>query len=186
MDILNKTDSIVNRVKQKIFNIINVMGNMGPETFVFTRFDNIVFKLYNVVDKGGIVMDLKDILIKYREDNKISQRELARRSGLSNAQISILEYGINKQTGRKPTPDIITMKKLADGMGMSLQSLFDMIGNSEFVSLNTRKDNYPIVIPNTDRFLRIMASMEPQDYETIMRIYTKTYKRMKEAGEIDI
>lgn len=136
--------------------------------------------------KGVIVMDLKDILIKYREENRISQRELARRSGLSNAQISILEYGKNRQTGRKPTPDIITLKKLADGMGISLQSLLDMIGDSEFVGLNTRKDNYPIVIPNTDRFLRIMASMTPEDYETIMRIYTRTYNRMKENGEIDI
>ena len=131
-------------------------------------------------------MDLKDILIKYREENKISQRELARRSGLSNAQISILEYGKNKQTGRKPTPDIITLKKLADGMGIPLQTLFDQIGDSEFVSLNTRQDSYPIVIPNTDRFLRIMASMTPQDYETIMKIYTRTYERMRAAGEIDI
>ena len=131
-------------------------------------------------------MDLKDILTNYRAEHKISQRELARRSGLSNAQISILEYGVNKQTGRKPVPDIITMKKLADGMGMPLQDLFEMIGDSEFVHLNTRPDNYPIVIPNTDRFLRIMASMDPQDYETIMRIYTKTYNKMKANGEIDI
>ena len=131
-------------------------------------------------------MDLKDILIKYREENKISQRELARRTGLSNSQISILEYGMNRQTGRKPVPDIITLKKLADGMGITMQALLDQIGNSEFVSLNMRKDEYPIVIPNTDRFLRIMTCMEPQDYETIMRIYTKTFNRMKEAGEIDI
>ena len=131
-------------------------------------------------------MDLKDILIKYREENKISQREFARRSGLSPAQISILEYGKNKQTGRKPVPDIITLKKIAYGMGIQLQSLFEMIGDSEFVHLNTRQDNYPIVIPNTDRFLRIMASMTPQDYETIMKIYTRTYDRMKKAGEIDI
>lgn len=131
-------------------------------------------------------MDLKDILVKYREENRISQRELARRSGLSNAQISILEYGKNKQTGRKPTPDIITLKKLADGMGITLQTLLDTIGDSEFVGLNTRQDAYPIVIPNTDRFLRIMASMTPEDYETIMRIYTRTYNRMKENGEIDI
>ena len=131
-------------------------------------------------------MDLKDILIKYREENRVSQRELARRCGLSNAQISILEYGKNKQTGRKPTPDIITLKKLADGMGMQLQSLLDMIGDSEYVGLNTRKDSYPIVIPNTDRFLRIMSCMTPEDYETIMKIYARTYNRMKENGEIDI
>jgi len=131
-------------------------------------------------------MDLKDILINYREDNRISQREFARRCGLSNAQISILEYGKNKQTGRKPTPDIITLKKIADGMGITLQTLLDMIGDSEYVGLNTRKDEYPIVIPNTDRFIRIMASMSPEDYETIMKIYTRTYKRMKDSGEIDI
>lgn len=131
-------------------------------------------------------MDLKEILINFRTENKISQREFARRCGLSNAQISILEYGKNKQTGRKPTPDIITMKKLADGMSISLQSLFEMIGDSEYVGLNTRTDNYPIVIPNTDRFLRIMASMTPEDYETIMKIYTRTYNRMKKNGEIDI
>lgn len=131
-------------------------------------------------------MDLKDIIIKYREENRISQREFARRSGLSNAQISILEYGKNKQTGRKPTPDIITMKKIADGMGITLQSLLEMVGDSEYVGLNTRNDSYPIVIPNTDRFLRIMASMTPEDYETIMKIYTRTYDRMKKNGEIDI
>ena len=131
-------------------------------------------------------MDLKDILVEYRKEHKISQRELARRSGLSNAQISILEYGVNKRTGRKPTPDIITLKKLADGMGITLQSLLDQIGSSEFVSLNTRKDAYPIVIPNTDRFLHVMAAMTPEDYDTIMRIYKRTYERMRDAGEIDM
>ena len=151
-----------------------------------TSFDSAFALMYNQIARRRIVMDLKDILIQYREENRISQRELARRCGLSNAQISILEYGKNKQTGRKPTPDIITLKKLADGMGITLQSLLDSIGDSEFVGLNTRQDSYPIVIPNTDRFLRIMASMTPEDYETIMRIYTRTYNRMKERGEIDI
>ena len=131
-------------------------------------------------------MDLKDIIINYRTENRLSQREFARRCGLSNAQISILEYGKNKQTGRKPVPDIITMKKIADGMGIQLNALFEMIGDSEFVHLNTRQDQYPIVIPNTDRFLRIMAAMTPEDYEQIMKIYTRTYDRMKKNGEIDI
>ena len=129
---------------------------------------------------------MKDIIIQHRAEHRISQREFARRCGLSNAQISILEYGKNKQTGRKPTPDIITLKKLADGMGITLQALLEMIGDSENVGLNTRPDSYPIVIPNTDRFLRIMASMTPEDYETIMEIYTRTYDRMKKNGEIDI
>ena len=131
-------------------------------------------------------MDLKDIIINFRTENGISQREFAKRCGLSNAQISILEYGMNKHTGRKPTPDIITLKKISDGMCIPLQSLLDQIGSSEFVSINTRRDAYPIVIPNTDRFLRIMAHMAPEDYEKIMEIYTRTYDRMREEGEVDI
>ena len=131
-------------------------------------------------------MDLKDIITEYRLENKISQREFARRCGLSNAQISILEYGINKRTGKKPVPDIVTISKLAEGMGMSAHDLMEKIGDSEYVGTNIRKDAYPIVIPNTDRFIHIMANMDPKDYETIMRIYTNTYNRMKENGDIDI
>ena len=32
----------------------------------------------------------------------------------------------------------------------------------------------------------IPFTMSPEDYETIMKIYTKTYQRMKDSGEIDI
>lgn len=131
-------------------------------------------------------MDLKNVLIQYRTENKISQREFARRSGLSPAQISILEYGMNKQTGRKPVPDITTLKKIANGMQITLQTLLEMIDDNELVGIHTRSDSYPIVIPNTERFLKVMANMTPADYETIMEIYTRTYDRMKANGEIDI
>jgi transcriptional regulator with XRE-family HTH domain len=130
-------------------------------------------------------MDLKDILIQYRKEHNISQREFARRSGLSNAQISILEFGMNKQSGRKPTPDMNTYKKIAEGMGISLQTLFKKIGDSEIVNLDSRDDSYPIVIPDSERFSKIVTYMTPEDYETVMEIYTKTYNRMKAEGVID-
>ena len=81
-------------------------------------------------------MDIKDVLLKYREENNISQRELARRCGLSNSLISILEMGVNPQTGKKMSPDLETYKKLADGMGITVQELFEMLDENEMVSMS--------------------------------------------------
>lgn len=80
-------------------------------------------------------MELCEILTDFRRKEKISQREFARRSGLSNSLISILEMGVNPQTGKKPTPDIDTYKKIADAMGIKVHALFRMIGNSELIDI---------------------------------------------------
>ena len=81
-------------------------------------------------------MELKEAIIKFRQENKISQREFARRCELSNSLISILEMGVNPQTGKKMSPDLATYKKIANGMGISLQVLFEMIDDDELVSLS--------------------------------------------------
>lgn len=81
-------------------------------------------------------MELKNVIKKFREDNKISQREFSRRCNLSNSLISILEMGINPQTGKKMSPDLVTYKKLAAGMGMSLQYLLESLDDTELISLS--------------------------------------------------
>lgn len=82
-------------------------------------------------------MEIKDIILNFRKENKISQREFARRCELSNSLISVLEMGINPQTGKKNSPDLITYKKLASGMGITLQDLLDMLDDSEVISLRS-------------------------------------------------
>ena len=133
-------------------------------------------------------MELRDFILNYRRENKISQRELARRAGLSNSLISIIENGINPQTGKKMVQDLGTYKKLADAMGMSINDLIDKIDDAEIVSLkSTYRDlaAEPIIIPDSEMFVNIVRHMEPSDYETVMEIYDKTYKRMKKQGLID-
>lgn len=61
-------------------------------------------------------MKLSDIIRTYREKNGLSQREFARRCGLSNSLISILEKGYNPQTGNAVDPDSRTIRRLAEGM----------------------------------------------------------------------
>ena len=70
-------------------------------------------------------MELKEILTNYRKENDLSQREFARRCGLSNSLISILEMGKNPQTKKKMAPDLDTYRKLANAMGISVQKLFE-------------------------------------------------------------
>ena len=72
-------------------------------------------------------MKLGDLIRSYRESHDISQRQFALRCDLSNGYISILEKGINPNTQRPVTPTIPQLKKLADGMGISLSELFEQV-----------------------------------------------------------
>lgn len=70
-------------------------------------------------------MKLSSMIKQYREENKLSQREFAKLCGLSNSLISILEMGVNPQTGKEMEPDMRTYRRIADGMGISTEALFD-------------------------------------------------------------
>lgn len=83
-------------------------------------------------------MKLGDLIREYRLEHDCSQRQLAIACGLSNGYISILEKGINPNTGRPVTPTIPQLKKLASGMGMTLMELLDNV------------DDMPIDIGSTD------------------------------------
>lgn len=53
----------------------------------------------------------------HRKINKFSQMELSEQSGVSQAQISAIEIG------NKPNPGIVTIKKLADALNVSVDEL---------------------------------------------------------------
>ena len=72
-------------------------------------------------------MNLGDLIRVYREAHDLSQRQFAARCDLSNGYISILEKGVNPNTGKPVTPTIPQLKKLADGMNISLSELFDRV-----------------------------------------------------------
>ena len=81
-------------------------------------------------------MTLSEMIKQYRKAKDISQRDFARNCGLSNSLISILEMGVNPQTGKKPQPDLDTYRKIAIGMNRSVQELFADLGDSETVNIS--------------------------------------------------
>lgn len=86
-------------------------------------------------------MKLSEMIKYYRSVNQISQRELARRCGLSNSLISLMEMGVNPQTGKEMSPDLETYRKLASGMQMTVQKLFEQLGDDATVKLSGTQEN---------------------------------------------
>lgn len=80
-------------------------------------------------------MKLHDAIIKFRMEQGLSQREFAKRCNLSHNTIHLLEKGVNPKTGKPLIPDTITYKKIADGMGITMDELFTTLDQTEYVSL---------------------------------------------------
>lgn len=82
-------------------------------------------------------MKLHDAITKFRTEQGLSQREFAKRCNLSHNTIHLLEKGINPRSGKPLVPDTITYKKIANGMGITMDELFTTLDQTEYVSLGT-------------------------------------------------
>ena len=69
-------------------------------------------------------MTLRELVITYRNEKGMSQRQFAAACGLSNGYISMLEKNVNPKTGLPVTPSLPALKKIAMGMGLTLNDLF--------------------------------------------------------------
>ena len=78
-------------------------------------------------------MTLGEYMVSFREDHKLTQRQFANMCDLSNTYIKVIEENYNPKTGKPPVLSLATIRKIAVGMGMSLQSLTDIIEN-DYVS----------------------------------------------------
>ena len=80
-------------------------------------------------------MRLSEIIIDYRNRMQISQREFSRRCGLSNSYISFIEKEMNPRTGKPIVPTIEQYHKIAEGMGLTVHQLFEMLDENSPVDL---------------------------------------------------
>lgn len=99
-------------------------------------------------------MKLRDLIKNYRDTHDLSQRQFANQCNLSNGYISILEKGVNPRTGKPVTPTIPQLKKLADGMAMTLNELFERVDDMP-VSLDLTGIKNIVPFPETERKPRV-------------------------------
>lgn len=122
-------------------------------------------------------MKLSEIIRNYRYDNDMSQREFAKRCGLSNSYISFIEKELNPKTGKPLVPTIEQYGNIARGMGITLQRLFEMLDKDSPVSLavysHSRNEEPPDNQPLTNE-ARIISGgvdkMPPEKREQALKI----------------
>ena len=81
-------------------------------------------------------MKLSNILKEHRNRLQISQREFARRCGLSNSYISFIENEYNPRTGKPIVPTLEQYQKIASAMGITVHALFEQLDEDSPVDLH--------------------------------------------------
>lgn len=68
-------------------------------------------------------MTIGELISIYCDEQAISFRQFAERSGLTSGYISMLVNNRNPKTGKPPVPTVKTYQKIADAMGMTMNDL---------------------------------------------------------------
>lgn len=74
-------------------------------------------------------MDIGNRLREIRQSHELSQRELAKRAGVTNGTISLIEQN-------RVSPSVSSLKKVLDGIPMSIADFFTLVDGHETVRSN--------------------------------------------------
>lgn len=111
-------------------------------------------------------MTLKELIIEYRNDHGLSQRQFATACGLSNGYISMLEKEMNPNTKLPVTPTLPKLKQLASGMGMSLTDLLVKVDDMPVELILDDADSKKLVPEIEDELdaeiMKIISGLTPE------------------------
>lgn len=123
-----------------------------------------------IKEKGGIMSENKlgRIINDARSKLGISQRELARRSGVDIAEISRIESGARKK------PNVLSLSKIAHVLSVSNDELMKSCGYSdEEINIYNNRKYSNFFIGDKNKFIRSMEEIIlNQRYEAIIKKYT--------------
>lgn len=127
-------------------------------------------------------MKLSNVIIDYRNRMQISQREFARRCGLSNSYISFIENEYNPRTGKPIVPTLEQYQKIASCMDMTLHHLFEILDEDSPVDLHS--SSKPSSIFHEDSRVQIVSDMmkkmsdeQKEQIVAIVRAYASTQRK---------
>lgn len=112
-------------------------------------------------------MTLSELIIEYRNEHGISQRQMASQCRLSTGYISLIEKGTNPQTGKPMVPTLAVLNKLAKGMGITLDELLSVC------------DDMPVDISATEK--TVLDEKDGLDIEIAEIILSLSESKKQEA-----
>ena len=118
---------------------------------------------------GKRVSDFQHRFSQLVEESGKSLLQLSKEIHISNQALSTWRTG--QRTPKEPT-----IVAVADFFNVNVGWLlgFDVV----------KKANRHIIISNSELFRKIIMGMEPEDYETVMKIFEKTEYNMRMRGEL--
>lgn len=137
-------------------------------------------------------MTLGDILKQYRIDNNISMDEFVKKSSLSKGYISMLENNINPRNNKPIAPTLPTIRKVAIGMNMDIDTLLKKLDSCQEISLqndtsisNNRKyEQFELSLDEIE-YIEKYRSLDPYGKETVSYILDREAERVATLQEKD-
>lgn len=86
-------------------------------------------------------MTLGEVVKNYRTEHGLSLRDFSRMAGMSNGYISMLEKNEHPKTKKPIVPSIEKVKNIASVMGLSLDSLLEMLDSEYPISIASDSRN---------------------------------------------
>ena len=89
-------------------------------------------------------MTLGDIILSYRNSfaPKMSQRDFAKKCGLSHTYIAALEKNVDPRTGKPIAPTLDTVRDVALAMNLPIEKLLKKLDDNQEFLINANKDFY--------------------------------------------
>ena len=110
---------------------------------------------------------------------QISQREFARRCGLSNSYISFIENEYNPRTCKPIVPTLEQYQKIATCMGMSVHQLFELLDEDSPVDLHVPAE-VPDDIPKNDEvrlLIRGLNKLTPEQFQQATNVFRAMFQQ---------
>lgn len=114
-------------------------------------------------------MTLSQIVKQFRTERGLSQRQFSAMCNMSTGYVSMLEEGVNPRTKEPLVPSLVTMRKIAIAMGMSLDELMSMVDGDALVSLSG-KDAPAQQDERTSEVIQLFGALDQEHQETLLHV----------------
>lgn len=81
-------------------------------------------------------MFLGDIILKYRKEMNMSQRDFAKKSNMSHSYIAMLEKNIDSRTGKPISPTLETIKNVSVATNIPIDDILKLLNDEQEIVIN--------------------------------------------------
>lgn len=109
-------------------------------------------------------MHLGMLIKKFRDTHDLSMADFAKLSNISKAYVSVLEKNKDPRNGNPIVPSLTTIEKVANGMGMTFDDVFNQLGDDEIVTIDNSKEN-DVINKLNDIFVQLTPPRQTKVYD---------------------